>query len=170
LKLLDLARAFFERMKLMKKTTLILIVACLFLTACGIGSGTARKATKPPPPIKAETDFAREAIVLLTKGDPAVEDMIDWETFKVFDTDVGSKYWYMPGESAKASFRKSFIESFASSFRNSGQSMEVLRNWRVESTQGATTTVNADHPNGKTFVFTVLLKDGWQKLSGLSGK
>jgi hypothetical protein len=155
----------------MKKTILLLVVSCLFLAACGAGrGGSARQSTKPPPPLKPETDFAREAIVLLTKGDPAVEEMIDWETFKVFDTDVGSKYWYMPGEAAKASFRKSFIESFASSFRNSGQSMEVLRNWRIESKENAKTIVNADHPNGKTFVFTVLLKDGWQKLSGLSGK
>ena len=110
----------------MKKTILILIVLSLFLTACGAGGKSARQSTKPPPPLKPETDFARDAIVLLTKGDLAVDDMIDWETFKVFDTDVGSKYWYMPGEAAKESFRKSFIESFASSFKNSGQSMEVL--------------------------------------------
>jgi hypothetical protein len=154
----------------MKKNALVLIVCCLFLSACGLGGGSTRKSTKPPPPLKAETDFARDAIVLLTKGDVAVEDMIDWETFKVFDTDVGSKYWYMPGDAAKESFRKSFIESFASSFKNSGQSMEVLRNWKVESKDGNKTTVTADHPNGKTLVFTVLLKDGWQKLSSLSGK
>jgi hypothetical protein len=152
----------------MKKTVLVLIVSWFFLSACGHG-GSARS-NKTPPPLKPETDFARDAIVLLTKGDQAVDDMIDWETFKVFDTDVGSKYWYMPGESAKASFRKSFIESFASSFKNSGQSMEVLRNWKVESKAGQTTTVTADHPNGKTLVFTVLLKDGWQKLSGIGGK
>ena len=155
----------------MKKTVLLLIVSCFFLSACGLGGkGSARQSTKPPPPLKPETDFARDAIVLLTKGDLAVDDMIDWETFKVFDTDVGSKYWYMPGEDAKASFRKSFIESFASSFRNSGQSMEVLRNWKIESKDGTKTTVTADHPNGKTLVFTVLLKDGWQKLSSMSGK
>lgn len=154
----------------MKKTILLLIVSCFFLAACGTGGGSARQSNKPPPPLKPETDFARDAIVLLTKGDQAVDDMIDWETFKVFDTDVGSKYWYMPGESAKASFRKSFIESFASSFKNSGQSMEVLRDWKIESKDGSKTTVTAYHPNGKTLVFTVLLKDGWQKLSSVGGK
>jgi hypothetical protein len=155
----------------MRKTIFVLTVAVLFLSACGAGrGGSAHQSTEPPPPLKPDVDFAREAIVLLAKGDPRVEEMIDWETFKTFGNDVGSAYSYMPGETAKAAFRKSFIASYSKPFVNSGETMEGLRNWEVESKDTTKAIVTASHSPGKTLVFTILLKDGRQKLSEFTGK
>ena len=155
----------------MKKTILLLTVSVLLFSACGAGGGgTARQPAGPPPPIKDDIDFARDAIVLLAKGDPRVEDMIDWETFKTFGKDVGTTYSYMPGESGKSSFRKSFIDGFSKAFREKGETMEGLRDWKMESKDGNKTIVTASYSPGKTMVFTILLKDGRQKLSDFSGK
>lgn len=155
----------------MRKTNFLLTVSVLFLSACGAtGGGSTRQSTQPPPPLKPDIDFAREAVVLLAKGDPRVEEMIDWETFKTFGNDVGSTYSWMPGESGKAAFRKSFIESYSLPFRNAGETMEGLRSWEVESKDESRTIVTASHSPGKTMVFTIVLKDGRQKLSEFTGK
>jgi hypothetical protein len=155
----------------MRKTIFALTLSVFFLSACGAaGGGSTRKPLGPPPPLKPDIEFAQEAVVLLVKGDPRVEEMIDWETFKTFGKDVGSTYSYMPGESAKAAFRKSFIESYSSPFRNSGETMEGLRSWEVESKDESRTIVTASHSPGKTLVFTIVIKDGRQKLSEFTGK
>lgn len=96
--------------------------------------------------------------------------MIDWETFKTFGEDVGSKYWYMPGESGKAAFRQSFIAGYSAAFREKGETMEGLSNWRVQSKEESRTVVTADYSPSLTLVFTVLLKDGRQKLSEVDRK
>lgn len=155
----------------MRKIILVLAISALCFSACGAGGeGGTHQAKQPPPPRKPDTDFAREAIVLLVKGDPRVEEMIDWETFKTFGDDVGSKYWYMPGESAKAAFRQSFIGGYSAAFRDRGETMEGLSNWRVQSKEELRTVVTADYSPNMTLVFTILLKDGRQKLSEVNGR
>jgi hypothetical protein len=155
----------------MRKIILVLAVSVLCFSACRAGGeGSTRQSTQPPPPLKPETDFAREAIVLLVKGDPRVEEMIDWETFKTFGDDVGSKYWYIPGENGKAAFRKSFIGGYSAAFRERGETMEGLSNWRVQSKEESRTVVAADYSPSMTLVFTISLKDGRQKLSEISKK
>ncbi|HXD31615.1 MAG TPA: hypothetical protein VN643_10885 [Pyrinomonadaceae bacterium] len=158
----------------MKKSIIALTVSVLFLAACMPGcGGSTRQPAKPPPPLKPDIEFARDTFLRLVKGDPAVEDMIDWETLKVFNSDPGSTYSYMPGESARAAFRKSFIQGFSQPFRNSGELPGWLTTegrWRIESKELSKTTVVADYPAGKVLVLTISLKDGWQKLSSITGR
>lgn len=158
----------------MRKLIFVLMVAGLFFSACMAGGqGSARQPTKPPPPLKPEVDFARDTFMQLVKGDPAVEDMLDWETLRSFNSDAGSAYSLMPGEAAKAAFRKSFIQGFSEPYRSSGDIpywLKGISNWRIESKEATKAIVIADHPSGKTLEFTVLLKDGRQKLSSITGR
>ena len=152
----------------------MLTVSVLFFSACMAGcGGSTRQSTNPPPPLKPDVDFARETLLLLVKGDPTVEEMIDWETLKTFKTDAGSAYSSMPGETAKAAFRKSYIQGFSAPYRSSGEIPDWLNgpsNWRIESKEGSRTIVTADHPLGKTLEIIILLKDGRQKLSAINGR
>jgi hypothetical protein len=158
----------------MRKILFLLTAAVLLFSACmAPRRGSTSQSTGPAAPLKPDVDFARDTLLLLVKGDPTVEEMIDWETLKTFETDAGSTYSYMPGESAKAAFRKSFIQGFSSPYRSSGEIpdwLSRLSNWRVEAKEASRTIVIADHPFGKTLVIVIVLKDGRQKLSSINGR
>ena len=143
----------------MKKTCVAVLCWCvivLSLPGCG---GKA---------VSNDVEFAKSAIGLLAKGDLSVEEMIDWNNFQAMGFNVGTSYSAMPNDTAKASFRKSFISSFSASFQKTGATAESLSNWRVLSQDSSKTIVVADTIKKTTFSFTVVKRDGKQKISAMN--
>ena len=81
--------------------------------------------------------------------------------------DVASEYNDLPDEENRAEFRRNFLKGFSTSFKASGASAASASNWREESKGDCGTQVATDSPAGNTLVFTVVRKDGRQKISEL---
>ncbi len=111
--------------------------------------------------------FGQIAFTSLCHDEPAAESYLDWESLKTSGTDVGTFYLVMPGNEAKASFRKSFIKSFAKSFGEKGATAESLTNWHTESQTATQATVVAIAPNGRSLVLTLSKRDGFWRISTL---
>ena len=149
----------------MRQSIWILIFICGFLFV-----GCKAKQTKRTGPPKTDVDFAKEAFKLLSDGDMAAADMVDWENLNVAGMNAGASYKPLSSESAREGFRKSFIEGYSRSFKSSGGNADVLGNWREQSKNGSQTVVAADAPNGNSILITVSHPDGEQKVSALALK
>ncbi|HEX5708113.1 MAG TPA: hypothetical protein VFX96_12500 [Pyrinomonadaceae bacterium] len=114
-----------------------------------------------------DTLFAETAFKSLTSGDSSAEWMVDWDSFRVADVDVGSQYRAMPGDTAKGAFRTSFISTFANSFKQTGAQLTDVSGWKEQSRAGDTTTVVGKIRNGKSIRLTVTHKDGRQGLASI---
>ena len=153
----------------------LLLAVCLQAAACGgrkAGEGTAAgptpaATTVPGVPALSDVEFARDVFRRMAEGDPAVEPMLDWETLRMPGGDVASEYNEIADEENRAEFRREFLKGFATSFKASGGSAESATNWREESKGQGGTQVATDSPTGNTLVFTVVRKDGRQKISEL---
>ncbi|HEX7175197.1 MAG TPA: hypothetical protein VF240_07930 [Pyrinomonadaceae bacterium] len=150
----------------------LLLTVVLHAAACGgrkTGEGTTPAASAPTAdaPALSDVEFAKDVFRRMAEGDPAVEPMLDWETLRMPGGDVAAEYNEIPGEANRAEFRKNFLKGFSTSFKASGGSAESAKNWREESKDGDRTQVATDSPTGNTLVFTVVRKDGRQKISEL---
>lgn len=153
----------------------LLLIACLQPAACGgrkTGEGTTARptpagTTAPNAPALSDVEFAKDVFRRMAEGDPAVEPMLDWETLRMPGGDVASEYNEIPDEENRAEFRREFIKGFATSFKAAGGDAGSATNWREESKDDGGTQVATDSPTGNTLVFTVVRKDGRQKLSEL---
>ena len=150
----------------------LLSIACL-QAACGgrrSGEGTTAAptpaaATAADVPALSDVEFAKDVFRRMAEGDPAVEPMLDWETLSMPGGDVGAEYNDIPDEENRAEFRRNFLKGFSTSFKASGGSAASASNWREESKADEGTQVATDSPVGNTLVFTVVRKDGRQKIS-----
>ena len=109
--------------------------------------------------------FAQIAFTSLSHGETTAESYLDWQSLNTAGTDVSTFYLVMPGDEAKASFRKSFITSFAKSFREKGATAESFSNWRTESQSSTQAVVTATVPSGRVFVLTLSNRDGFWRIS-----
>lgn len=150
----------------MKNSLAALLLMALFALGCGWGKSTAVAPCKALPSMS-DAQFAETAFKSLTGGDASAECLIDWESFRVADVDVGSQYRAMPGDTAKGAFRSAFISKFASSFKETGASASDVSGWRDESRAGDTTTVVGKVRNTKTIRLTITHKDGRQGLASI---
>ena len=146
------------------------LAVCLQAAACGgrkTGEGTTPAAAPAADaPALSDVEFAKDVFRRMAEGDPAVEPMLDWETLRMPGGDVAAEYNEIAGEDDRAEFRRNFIKGFSTSFKAAGGSAESGKNWREESKEGDRTMVATDSPTN-TLVFTVVHKDGRQKLSEL---
>jgi hypothetical protein len=138
----------------------LLLMGCSKFSKKSVSSG----------PQKSDPEFAKDVFNRLATGDAAVADMLDWEHLTMTGIDAGALYRGIKDESARETFRKSFIDGYANSFKRTGGSPAVLLNWREQSKDGTNTTVAADGPNGKVLIMTVAHIDGEQKVSSLDIK
>ena len=166
------SRRHFKGRRLRATLLVFVLVACVQAAACGgkkTGEGATNASAPPAADVAALSDveFARDVFRRLAEGDPAVEPMLDWDTLKMPGGDVATEYDKLEDEEDRAEFRTGFIKGFARSFKASGGSAESALNWREESKEDGRTQVAADSQTGNTLVFTVVRKDGRQKLSEL---
>ena len=153
---------------------LALVAACLSASCRGGGTANtqpapaASGAATPAATAAAVTDveFVKDAFRRMAEGDPAAEAMLDWETLNMPGGDVAAEYNETP-EGERAEFRTRFLKGFSESFKASGASVENAANWREEARAPDHTQVAADTPTGNTLVFTVVRRDGRQKISEL---
>lgn len=162
----------------MKRSLLLFLLAagCCLSSGCGAknrggeagNNANAANAAAAAKPAKTDVVFAREAVEGLLGGDTGVADSFDWENLIVPGADAGEAYLEMPDEENRAEFRKGFIEKFSESFKQSGASVEDLKNWREETREGETTVIAADTTTGKKMLVLVVRREGRQLVSELS--
>lgn len=148
----------------MKKLLPALLVASFLLSACGRSSSPAPVSNRT---FASDTDFAREALTLLTNGDESVEGMLDWENFRVADEQVGAQYKSIPTDEGKAGFRKAFITSFSESFKATGASLDRVEKWQEAGKEGDNTKVAVSIPGAQGITLTVTHRDGHQRLAAI---
>ena len=119
-------------------------------------------------PAKADVVFAREAVEGLLGGDASVAEAFDWENLKVPGAEAGAAYREMPDDENREEFRQGFIEKFSESFKQSGASVDDLKNWREQSKEGERAIVAVDTTTGKTMRVIVVRREGRQLVSELS--
>lgn len=151
----------------MRKSALMLIFICGFLF---VGCKGSVKQQRPAGPPKSDVDFARDGVQMMIDGKPDVADMIDWENLQIFGGDVGTQYRAMSSDSARASFRTSFLRGYADSFKSSNANNLVMKNWREQSKNDLSTVVAGDAPNGRTLLITVTHTNGQQNISSIQVK
>ena len=162
----------------MKRSLLICLLAgiCCLSSACGGkksggatgASGGNNSNDAASRPLKPDVVFAREAVEGLLGGDVAVAEAFDWENLKVPGADAGAAYQEMPDDENREEFQKGFVEKFSESFKQSGASVDDLKNWREQSKEGERTVVAVDTTTGKTMHVFVVRRDGRQLVSELS--
>ena len=163
----------------MKRSLLICLLAavCCLSAACGgkksgggVGAngGDNNSDAAAMKPAKPDAVFAREAVEGLLAGDAAVVEAFDWENLKVPGADAGAAYQEMPDDENREEFQKGFVEKFSESFKQSGASVNDLKNWREQSKEGERTVVAVDTTTGKTMHVFVVRRDGRQLVSELS--
>lgn len=162
----------------MKRSLLLFLLAagCCLSSACGeknrggeaANSNANANAAATTKPAKTDVVFAREAVEGLLNGDTGVADAFDWENLKVPGADAGEAYSEMPDDEEREAFQKGFIEKFSGSFKESGASVNDLKNWREEAREGERTVVAADATTGKTMRVSVVRHEGRQLVSELS--
>lgn len=167
----------------MKRSLLICLLAavCCLSSACGgkksgggggggVGAnGGSNNNAAAPRPAKPDVDFAREAVEGLLAGDAAVVEDFDWENLKVPGAaDAGEAYREMPDDENREEFQQGFVEKFSESFKQSGASVNDLKNWREQSKEGERTVIAVDTTTGKTMHVFVVRRDGRQLVSELA--
>jgi len=167
----------------MKQSLLLFLLAagCCLSPGCGgaktgggdggagvsrVGSAGGNSAAARPA--KADVVFAREAVEGLLGGDASVAEAFDWENLKVPGADAGAAYQEMPDDENREEFRQGFIEKFSESFKQSGASVDDLKNWREQSKEGERAIVAVDTTTGKTMRVIVVRREGRQLVSELS--
>ena len=153
----------------MKKSILILIIACGFLFM-GCKGGTAKQHVRPAGPPKSDVDFAKEVFQMMGDGDVNVVDMLDWENLKMVGVDVGAQYKSVTSDSERETFQESFLRGYSNSFKSSGGNAAGMKNWREQSKDASNTVVAGDVPNGQTLLITVTHTNGLQYVSSLQIK
>lgn len=151
----------------MKNLLLALLVISLFALGCNMGGKGKSSMPVSTRTFASDTDFAREAMTLLTNGDNSVEGMIDWENFRVSDQQVGPQYNVIPTDTGKEAFRKAFVESFSKSFKASGADISKIKEWQDAGKDGDNTKVSASLPGASGLMLTISHKDGHQRLAAI---
>ena len=148
----------------MKRAFLILIVCGLVLSGCQSGTQTRRTVRSGPP--KSNAEFAKEVFQLMTEGDEAADELIDWEYLNMVGiADIGAMCRAMKSDGERERFRKGFIRGYGNSFKRSGSDPSNASNWREYSRDGTDTIIAAENPNGQVLLMTVSHPDGQQKVS-----
>lgn len=139
----------------MKILTAVLTATCIFLlTSCKESNSAG------------DVSFAKSVFESLVKGDSAVADKIDWETFTSLGVPVGQQYVALKNEEDRARFRTGFITQFSSQFRDSGASAKDFTNWRATSHDDVHTIVTADSAKGM-LELTVSERNSAERLSAM---
>jgi hypothetical protein len=115
-------------------------------------------------------EFARKAFDLLSRGNLAVEEMIDWDNLKLEGKDFGAMLRQIAASTQKdpSTFRKEIITNFGSYYKGSGDG--PFTQWRIDSRNAESTTVAANSAKGEVILFTVSFKGGRQVVSALSSR
>ena len=115
-------------------------------------------------------EFARKAFEMLSRGDPAVEEMIDWDHLKIEGKDFGAMLTQVAASTQKdlSTFRKEFIANFGSYYKGSGDG--PLNKWQIDSRNAEDTIVAASSAKGEVILFTVSVKAGRQVISALNSR
>jgi hypothetical protein len=115
-------------------------------------------------------EFARKAFELLSRGDLAVEEMIDWDNLILEGKDFGAMLRQMASSAQKdvSTFRKELITNFGSYYKGSGDG--PLNKWGIDSRNAESTTVAASTAKGEVILFTVKTSGGRQVISALNSR
>ena len=115
-------------------------------------------------------EFARKAFELLSRGDLAVEEMIDWDNLILEGKDFGAVLRQIAVSAQKdvATFRKEVITNFGSYYKASGDG--PLNKWGIDSRNAESTTVSASTAKGEVILFTVTVRGGKQVISALNSR
>jgi hypothetical protein len=126
--------------------------------------------SRPPASAGDAVEFARRAFELLTQGDLAVEEMIDWDNLKIEGKEFGAMLTQVAASTQKdlSTFRKEFITNFGSYYKGSGDG--PLYKWHVDSRNTEGTIVAASSAKGEVILFTVSVKAGRQVVSALNSR
>ena len=126
--------------------------------------------SRKPASTNGALEFAQRAFDLLSHGNLAVEEMIDWDNLKLEGKDFGATIRQIATATKKdiATFRKEIISNFGSYYRSSGDG--PFTGWRIESHSADSTTVAATSAKGEVILFTVSVKGGKQVISGLNSR
>jgi len=114
--------------------------------------------------------FAQEAFSLLSRGQLAVEEMIDWDNLKLEGKDFGAVLKQLAASTGKdpSTVRKEIIANFGSYYRGSGDG--PFSKWRIDSRDAEGITVAATSAKGEVILFTVSTKGGKQVISALNSR
>lgn len=133
----------------------LVATSALFLNSCKDGNANA------------DVGFAKDTFTSLVRGDSAVANDIDWETFNSLGVPVGPRYIGIKSEPERKSFKTGFITQFSASFRDSGGSIDSFTNWRETSHDENHTVVTADSADG-SLQLTVSERDSLKRLSAIN--
>ena len=127
------------------------------------------RSTKSPSTNEA-LEFTRKVFELLSRGDLAVEEMIDWDNLILEGKDFGAMLRQMAASAQKdvSAFRKELITNFGSYYKGSGDG--PLSKWQIDSRTADATVVAASSPKGEVILFTVSVRGGKQVVSALNSR
>ena len=115
-------------------------------------------------------EFAQKAFSLLSRGQLAVEEMIDWDNLKLEGKDFGAVLKQLAASTQKdpSTVRKEMIANFGSYYKGSGDG--PFSKWRIDSRDADGITVAATSAKGEVILFTVTVKGGRQLISALNSR
>jgi hypothetical protein len=117
-----------------------------------------------------DVEFAKRMFELLSSGDMAVEEMVDWDNLKLSGLNFGAvmKELATANKQEVGDFRRQMISNFGEQFRQSQEA--ALTRWRVYSQDAQGTTVAANTSKGQVLLFTVSQQDGRRIVTALDEK
>jgi hypothetical protein len=142
----------------MKRIKLIFVLTALGLL---LMSGCAQ--------MENDVQLTRRIFNGLCRGNQGVQSLIDWETLKAVEMDVGQPYSMLRNEKEKADYKKAFFYNFAFSFKAAGGRTTNFFNWRVKSKDALSSVVAADTAGqGKVILFTLTHRNNKRKLTAIN--
>ena len=133
-------------------------------------NSTAGAGSRKPGSTNDALEFAQRTFDLLSHGNLAVEEMIDWDNLKLEGKDFGAIMRQIATATQKdiVTFRKELISNFGSYYKSSSDG--PFTGWRIDSHSPGSTTVAATSAKGEVILFTVTVKGGRQVVSGLNSR
>jgi hypothetical protein len=128
---------------------------------------TGAASSSSAPANDSAVEFAKRAFQLLSEGDLAVEEMIDWEHLKLNGKEFGRALGQMATASGKdlSAVRKEMILAFGNQYKSAGEG--PLTRWRVQSQSEDGVTVAANTAKGLVILFTVSEREGRSIITAL---
>jgi hypothetical protein len=130
--------------------TAVALIVAVFVTGCGI---------------RDDVDFARTVFVRLVNGLYLARPMIDWNSLKMLEDDIGAQYRGITDGKTREDFERAFIDNFKKGFESQRANTGMFKNWRLLNTPTPDyKIVAADVPASKAILLFMIQKAGGQRL------
>ncbi len=89
----------------------------------------------------------------LVKNDPSAADLMDWNSLRCNDQEVGQAYMSLTTDYEKSQIKVATVEKLSQFYASHGWDVTNVRNWKLQSKGVESGIVTADAPGGSITIY-----------------